>query len=189
MSATNRGAERHEYDLYETPSGVCDAALATVFADADSRILDVGAGSGAWGRAARRRWPKAFIEGVDLVSPETIDKVVYNVWSEGDFLTLPDVDEQFDLVVGNPPFNLAEEFVHRGLACLKPNGQMHLLLRLNFLEGVNRRATMWSTTPLSDVRVFSKRISFTQDGRTDAAAYAFFSWRKGHQGPFAGGWL
>lgn len=188
MSATGRWADRRENDVYETPADVCEKALGLVSASSDLRILDMGAGSGAWGKAARRQWPDAHIEGIDL--HEQMDGV-YNVWNQVDATDAKHLEGQFDLVIGNPPFNLAEQFVHAGLRYAKPEGTVLYLLRLNFLEGVARRDSLWKVSPPTLVRVFSKRISFTGDGKTDATAYALFGWVKslGPRAWFEGGWL
>jgi hypothetical protein len=59
---------------------------------------------------------------------------------------------------------------------------MALLLRLAFLEGVNRARTIFRETPPSRVWVFSERITFYAAGAKRAGsgttAYAWFVWDK-----------
>ena len=57
-----------------------------------------------------------------------------------------------------------------------------LLLRLAFLEGVNRANTIFTRTPPSRVWVFSERITFYPQGvdpkGSGTTAYAWFVWDK-----------
>jgi SAM-dependent methyltransferase len=193
MSATGRGGERHERDFYETPLDVAQKALSMLPEDLSgpmyqsyARILDVGAGTGVWGKAALKRWPNAHVEGIDL-TPQSSQHCRYDVWHQRDFLTA-DLGK-FDAVIGNPPYNQAEQFVLHGLQHLQRGGSLLLLLRLGFLEGKGRMSRIWSKHPPSDVAVLSRRVSFTGDGRTDATAYGIFRWQEGHVGPFRGTWI
>src|SRR3954452_10889587 len=65
-------------------------------------------------------------------------------------------------IVSNPPYNAAEGFVRSGLA--HSNNKLALLLRLAFLEGINRANTIFAKTPPSRVWVFSERITFYPAG-------------------------
>lgn len=59
-----------------------------------------------------------------------------------------------------------------------------MLLRASFL-GSSSREHLWRTTPLRKVWHIAPRPSFTGDGKTDGAEYAFFWWDKAHSGPAA----
>jgi len=93
---------------------------------------------------------------------------------QGDALT--EVWGKADLLIGNPPFNLALEFAERAAAW----AEMHrkpaaLLLRLAFLES-KKRAAFHAEHP-SDLFVLSERPSFRRDRKgTDSSAYAWFVW-------------
>lgn len=94
-------------------------------------------------------------------------------------------------IVTNPPYNSAEGFVASGL---RTSGQkLALLLRLAFLEGAGRAATLFRKTPPSRVWVFSERITFYPKGAvragTGTTAYAWFVWDKDHGGPTELKWL
>jgi hypothetical protein len=196
LSATGRGGERHESDNYETPAWLCEEAVklvpTAISLPSDERpcqILDPGCGSGAWGAEMRKRWPLARITGVELrdVSPHP----AYNVWTPGtDFLApKPTPIESLRLVAGNPPFSLAEQFVHQALGLVEDHGYVLFVLRLAFLEGQKRRDSLWAQTPIRRVVVCSRRPSFTSNGKTDSAACALFLWQKGYQGAPHLGWL
>ncbi len=94
-------------------------------------------------------------------------------------------------IVTNPPYNVAEAFVAQGLALAEK--KVALLLRLAFLEGVNRANTIFANTPPARVWVFSERITFYMSGVTErgngTTAYAWFIWDKSHAGPTELRWL
>jgi hypothetical protein len=83
-------------------------------------------------------------------------------------------------IVTNPPYNCAEGFVASGIQHSKR--KFALLLRLAFLEGVNRNRTIFSECPPSRVWVFSERITFYPAGAimkgSGTTAYAWFVWDK-----------
>lgn len=89
-------------------------------------------------------------------------------------------DRRFDNIVTNPPYNSAEGFVRKGVELA--NRKFALLLRLAFLEGVNRANTIFSQHPPSRVWVFSERITFYMAGAekkgSGTTAYAWFVWDK-----------
>jgi hypothetical protein len=74
-----------------------------------ARAMDAGAGDGAFYTAVQAAGRPCF--GVDLDPLALSIQTCLNVWHQ-DFLT---VRAHFDLVIGNPPFVLAEEFVLHGL--------------------------------------------------------------------------
>jgi hypothetical protein len=84
-------------------------------------------------------------------------------------------------IITNPPYNSAEGFVRAGLE--KADRKFALLLRLAFLEGANRKRTIFNTSPPSRVWVFSERITFYPAGAVQkgsgTTAYAWFVWDKG----------
>lgn len=173
--------KRKDFDFYPTPVTVCDDALQFLPEGLKPQcILDPGAGAGAWGIAARKRYPSALITGVEL-RPETPRPSAYNFWIHEDFL-LTDVQVAFDLVIGNPPYNRAEQFVKHSMAMLETDGYLIMLLRLNFLESQSRGRGLFRKFPPKTVVVRAGRVSFTGDGQSNATAYAYFIWQKGWLG-------
>lgn len=85
-----------------------------------------------------------------------------------------------DLVVTNPPFRLATEFLARAL---KEAEVVALLLRTAWLEGGERYNEIFSKTPPTAVAVFSERVPMVK-GRWDpeastATSYSWFVWVRG----------
>jgi hypothetical protein len=197
---------RDPHDFYPTLTGYVRAALSLLpVGYTPETILDPGAGTGVWGQVARERWPHAWIEGVEVRSTPHPD--AYDVWFIGDLAryTHPPM---IDLVIGNPPYKLAEQFVRRSLDLLLPSGYLVFLLRLGFLEGQDRNFTaeekaelvkkgkrfksmetgLLRAHPPQAVGVYVQRPSFIGGG-TDMTAYAAFVWQKGWSGTTTLHWL
>lgn len=79
-----------------------------------------------------------------------------------------------DLLVTNPPYNLAMEFIEKAIGWIGDSGrEAAFLTRLNFL-GSQKRADFHRRYPC-DVHVLPKRPSFTNGG-TDATEYCWMVW-------------
>ncbi len=92
------------------------------------------------------------------------------------------MNEEWNLIAGNPAYRDAEKWVRTSLNLLEPGGHLLFLLRLAFLEGQARGSGLWREHPPKAVGVCCKRPSFTGNGRTDALAYMFVLWEKGWRG-------
>ena len=78
-----------------------------------------------------------------------------------DFLSM-DLGKKYDLIIGNPPFNQAIEFVEKCLGLLKPGGRLIFLLRTAFMES-DQRFEFWQQEDhqLAGLYTLHKRPSFT----------------------------
>jgi hypothetical protein len=176
-------------DFYETPSELCDMALTLLYDDFDLRpnmILDPGCGNGRWGNSVRRTWKNdPLIHGIDL-SVDLPSLTRYNIVTTGDYLTF-EIVNRYDLIVGNPPYSLAEEFIDKSLGLVKDGGFVFFLLRLDFLASQRRLASLYNVYPksgLNAVYVSSRRPSFySTNGKhtVDTLEYAMFLWIKGYR--------
>jgi hypothetical protein len=168
---------RHPRDFYETPYGLIEAALKFLPIKGADHILDPGAGRGRWGRVLRKdpRFKKSYLVGVDIDRDPC--EHFYNNWLKKDFLQYYGNADP-DLIVGNPPFSLDEEFIKRSFRLLKPGGYMLFLLRQALLEGQDRCEYFWPIYMPEQVITSSRRPSFTNDGGTDNVAYAIYIWHK-----------
>jgi hypothetical protein len=153
----------------------------------DWRILDIGAGEGVWGIGAREVWPNAHIVGVEFRS-ECRKPGAYDHYWHGDLQDFPRLwpGNAFDLVIGNPPFYLAEESVRAGLHMLNRDGCLMFLLGLNFITSQGRRDGLYFDHPLKALGVWSRRISWTGNGKTNTRDHAMYLWQLGWQGEFSG---
>jgi len=97
---------------------------------------------------------------------------------------------EYSLVIGNPPYgdDMPAKFIEAMLS--KPFDQwpatVVLLMRLAWLASA-KRADLHRKYPPS-VYVLSDRPSFTKDGKTDGADYAWFVWNRGRSGMFRPSW-
>lgn len=190
IQTTKQLPPRAEHDHYPTPRYTVESAFDLLLRhDPDFPglfIADAGCGNGIWGEVARERWPLAWIDGIDV--REVPKHETYQGWWTGDFLQLPDVGYpdywivKSHLVMGNPPYRFAEEFVRKALEFTYHGGYVLFLMRLAFLESQRRRDGLFKEFPPRFVGVCSKRPSFTGDGRTNATSFAIFLWQKGYSG-------
>jgi hypothetical protein len=197
-------AARADHDFYPSPDWVVEAAL-NLIPDTfvPSTILDPGAGTGVWGRYARKRYPYALIRGIEI-RPVLRVSFEYDEWFTEDYLqgSVRDTDTncRYDLVIGNPPYgvggdrNYAEKFVRKAYGSLITGGYLVFLLRMAFLASQSRGAGLYKQMPPKEVAVLSKRPSFMptghpKEGKTDATEYAIFVWQKGYHGETKLRWI
>ena len=150
----------------------------------DLYVLDPGAGDGVWGAAVRSRFPTAYIVGYDIRDIPRPEE--YDEWhNKTDFLTVKELGN-FDLVVGNPPFAIAEQFVGHSIAattCYRPGGfswkgEILFMLRAAFMAGFDRYEELWKPGPQCRAEVLIPRPSFTGNGISDPKTeYAVFNWQ------------
>ena len=97
-----------------------------------------------------------------------------------DYLGL-DVKAYFDLVISNPPYVVAIEFIEKALRDCKEGGYVAMLLRLNFF-GSQKRAPWFKANYPRWCYVHSKRLGFfpEEPSRTDATEYMHAVWQKGY---------
>lgn len=164
--ALKRTADRDGPDYFPTPAWATRALIMSEPFEHD--IWEPACGDGAMSRVLSET-------GLPVFSSDLYDR---GYGSTGiDFLA---AKRKATNIVTNPPYNAAEGFVRTGLRHAKH--KMALLLRLAFLEGVNRARTIFRETPPSRVWVFSERITFYAAGAKRAGsgttAYAWFVWDK-----------
>lgn len=95
---------------------------------------------------------------------------------KADFLTCP--LPEYDIVITNPPFNIAREIIERALEVVQDEGYVIMLLRLNFF-GSKARKEFWDKQLPLYAYVHHRRMSFTDDGKTDSIEYMHAVWKKG----------
>lgn len=181
MSATNRGCERKAYDFYATPPETVQAFLANFDGiSSGDRILEPSAGNGQIVKVLRESGYDNRIDTVELRPEErgTLEALADNVTIGSFFDYEPDCG--YDVIIGNPPYSLALDFINKSLELLHPGGLLIFLLRTNFLES-EKRFKWWQEHPLSGLYTLHKRPSFTGRG-TDATSYSWFVWERGGTG-------
>lgn len=167
MSATNRGATRSPHDFYETPAETTRLLLHWLNAQqiGIDTALDPAAGNGALLRELEcDRYAYEIREECRMALEDiTVTTIIC------DALVGTPVDRTLDLVICNPPYSLAREFVTTYRYVGRTSA---FLLRLGFLASQSR-APWWAEDPPAHVLVLPSRPSFTGDGKSDSADYAW----------------
>lgn len=174
MSATNRGAVRRDQDFYETPAWCVNRLLdAVTFPDGD--WLEPAVGNGAIIKAVTNYNPKSAIwwTATDVRDTSMELNLPLKKLRKESFLFWEWTDKDYKVVITNPPYSLAEEFIRHALK-IPSNPSVVMLLRLNFLASESRYPLFKEYPP--DVYVLPNRPCFTGDGKTDATEYAWFVW-------------
>lgn len=107
-----------------------------------------------------------------------------------DFLS-PHAIEPVDWIITNPPFRLAENFLHKSLGIVSVG--VAVLVRTVFLESVGRYERLFQKCPPTIVAQFAERVPMVK-GRLDpkastATAYAWFVWIQGYEVPTQLVWI
>ena len=174
MSSTTQ-PKRTGPDFYATPDWAIEAILPYI-PGGSWRILEPAAGNGAILRHLVTHF-RSTIEACEIREEET-DDLRAILGDRGtlvidNFLTTKRLHpDGYDLIITNPPFSLAQEFVEASIKRLAPCGWAFFLLRLAFWESTKRSSLMRAYSP--DTFVLSKRPSFV-NGTTYSCAYAWFA--------------
>jgi SAM-dependent methyltransferase len=179
---------RSDKDFYETPEvatyPIMVECIQNGLVDRWGTVLDLGCGDGRLGRAAGAAYEfetglKALVRGVEI-DPDRAEIASRNgvMVSEGplEFYDGDTLATQPGLVISNPPFSAALEFLEFALNYHRLTySDVLFLLPVGYLGSQHRHA-FWKANPPDAMRVFSKRLSFTGDGKTANADYAWFYW-------------
>jgi len=184
MSSTNRSNARdtHISDYYVTPIdkiiNFIDAFV-EVEEDFDGKILDPCSGGD-------ENHPMSYPEALKRCGYTNIDTIDIREDSlaniKGNYLEM-DCKDKYNIIITNPPFNLAREIIEKALDDVQEDGFVIMLVRLNFFGGKLRR-DMWENQMPKYSFVYNKRLSFTDDNKTDSIEYQHLIWQKGHYPDF-----
>lgn len=189
MSATNRTKEKRDpLDFNRTPAWAVRAALP--YFGRPLNITDLGCGDGAIGAALREVWGT----GVSIVGFDAHEGRADEADRGGDYdeawhadILGADFDpssvDGSDLVISNPPFARAIDFLDVALKMARPGGLVAFLLRATWVVPAPR-----ADIPKPDLLFLRRRPSFktsAKGSKTDSCEYAWHTWRVGD--PMHGG--
>lgn len=171
MSCTNRGAVRATADFYPTPLSAFDVLIP--FLDRTRHHWEPACGDGRLVLQMRMHGIRA--DGADLEQDALL---------KGRIDYLKDTT-QYDVVLTNPPYSLAQEFIEHGLAHSK---EMWLLLRLNFLGSIKRGGWWMHGRNPNALFILTQRPRFAKNKHgkigSDGTEYAWFYWGRRYDGIF-----
>ena len=182
MSSTNRNNTRNKHDYYITPQDHIKLFWNKWlnnhkdFDRVNVQVLDPSAGGDEFHEMS---YP--------AVLQPTLQDTIYTMDIRiredsratyiGDYLT-SNLSWHPDLIITNPPFNLAMEFIKKAINDITDDGYVIMLLRLNFLGSLKRFNFLKNNMPI-EIYVHSKRMSFIPNSsKTDSIEYAHFVWQK-----------
>lgn len=188
MSSTNRGYDRHKTDYYVTPEAPVREFLSEFLLDAQidrpDRLswLDPCCGGdekheATYAKIIEEEFDPAVLHTMDIREDSHAEEI--GNFLEQDFLP----KEKPDIIISNPPFLYAREFIEKSLEVVQEGGYVIFLLRLNFFGSKARKDLFEKNMPVA-CYIHHKRISFTENGSTDSIEYAHFVWRKGSNPEF-----
>lgn len=193
--------ERAKDDFYQSSTEIANALFECVkagikrnelYADGleETVIIDSSVGTGTLLEPFRYKcW--------SLIGYDIADRG-YKFVSVQDWLTvkeIPNPRNKPKVIVQNPPFKLALEFVQHSLELLNNGELLFSLHRIQFLEGLERFENLYKNKYKRPkyVFVFTKRVScITPDIENkgqNAVCFAWFMWQKGYRGSTQIKWI
>lgn len=121
-----------------------------------------------------------FVDGVDIVDRGYPNTVVV------DYLAY-ETENEYDCVISNPPFSLAQEFIEKSMELTTDDGQIAMFLKIQFLEG-KKREEFFKKYPPKYIYVFRNRMATWNNGDkldpngkrwATTMCHAWFIWEKG----------
>jgi len=167
MSRTTHRSGQARIDYYPTPLW-CTHRLIEAVDLPGGRWLEPAVGDGAIVRAVNELRSDVQWTTIDIRRECEPDLVADFTW-----MGCPEIEGSFDVIITNPPFSSALDFVR---TALDRAPIVVMLLRLNWLGGGTRaRRPAFLREHMPDVYVLPNRPSFDGEG-TDATEYAWMVW-------------
>lgn len=168
--------EREQHDYYATDSIAIDVLLSKATLSHD--VWECACGGGHLSKRLEEL-------GYNVRSTDLIDRG-YGIGGV-DFLKC---NEPFNGdIITNPPYKYAREFVEHGLKLIPDGNRVFMFLKLQFLEGKNRRQ-LFDSGQLKKLYVSSSRILCAKNGEFtkmrasggSCLAYGWYEFEKGYNG-------
>ena len=128
-----------------------------------------------------------YLDIVDRGYPNTIVK---------DFLQYK-TNKRYDIIISNPPYSLAQEFIEKSLSLLSSKGHCIMFLKLQFLEGAKRKEFLKNIHPntymfleigwLLGIMVVKLTQIPVRDGRQQCVTHGLFGRKAVIQNPLLDG--
>lgn len=191
LAGTSTTRERIKDDFYATPETSTRAILDKEVLEGS--IYEPAAGQGHIVKVLKEYYPNNEIFATDLV--DRGDPFNLGIVGNIDFLQKEYKQGEFDNIITNPPFNMAQEFIEKALAVATK--KVIMFAKIQLLEGTERRK-MFDKFPPKTVYVFTKRQNPMRNGSSvdekgkpwaSTMCFAWFVWEKGYKGKPTIEWL
>jgi hypothetical protein len=186
FSMVDQGQRKFKDD-YGTPRGLTRLLLGTGELSGYSPLLEPAAGAGCM--LEELRCSKAINRNTQIIANDLLHPIhTHN-------MNFMEWEWPVDIVVSNPPFNKAFEFIKKAKEIAQR--KIIYILPLSYLQGSKRYKEIWQDRvfPLKSVYVYTRFPMFgdpiRDDGkfRTGMMATAVYVWDKQHSGPPTIDWL
>lgn len=174
MSKSPVFANRHDrskdcLDFYPTPPWAVRGLMKYILNDIDCGIMSVlepACGNGAMAETLREYFGQV----------AAFDIVDRGYGSIADFMQ--ECNEEYDWIITNPPFNLAEKFIEKSMSRARFGAAF--FVRTSFLESVGRFDRLFKDNPPDIIAQFSERVSLHKGELSDlggsAVSYCWMVW-------------
>lgn len=164
--------DREENDFYATHPSAAEWLMK--IEDLDDNIWECACGQG--------HLAKPFIEaGHNVLCTDLIDRG----FGKGGVDFLKQTEVFHGDIVTNPPYRFAKEFIEHALTLVPEGNKVCMFLKVQFLEGVERRK-MFEEYPPKTIWVSSSRVKCGKNGiftfGSSMLAQAWYVWEKGYKG-------
>jgi hypothetical protein len=184
--------ERVAYDFYATP---IPATLALLGREKfQGKILEPACGQGHIMQAVHlHNDPDCAIYGTDIVQREDVFEL--GIKGGVDFLKARYVPGEYNHIITNPPFAMAQEFIEKAL--MVATDKVAIFCKIQLLEGKARKR-LFELGKLKMVYVFRGRVNPLNNGRetdengkpwSSTMCFAWFVWDNGFSGRPSIGWI
>jgi len=179
------GYERIEGDFYETEEKWTQGLvphIANHMITLDEPIWECAAGAGAISMVLERN-------SFDVIATDLEDRGHPDVQSGVNFLTatkMPELDgKQSTIIITNPPYSKAEEFIRKALELTKPHGGAVMMFLRNEYDMAKTRRDLFEKPPFAMKIVQPPgRPRWIKDSKgAPRHCYAWYIWNHLHRGP------
>lgn len=191
LAGTSTTRERIKDDFYATPETSTRAILDKEVLEGS--IYEPAAGQGHIIKVLKEYYPDSEIFATDLV--DRGDPFNLGIVGNIDFLEKEYKQGEFDNIITNPPFNMAQAFIEKALTIATK--KVIMFAKIQLLEGTERRK-MFDKFPPKTIYVFTKRQNPMRNGSSvdekgkpwaSTMCFAWFVWEKGYKGKPSIEWL
>lgn len=176
---------RQDRDFYPTPYEFAIEAVRQIpISNYLTTCLDPGCGDGVWSKAVKDVYPFVNTIGIDI---NPVDRYILQGVDRfflRDYLTFESEDlPEIDLIIGNPPYKLAEQFLDKSFELIGNHGYIVFLLRSAFAESKKRYIKYFSAyrNPVYIYQSVSRLNFYPEMKGSGDTAYSLFVWKKNYR--------